>query len=88
MIVALHDRSPKHSFAACAIEPESWIKASDTPPPRSLADSGFSARLTTGVKSDLRGRIQIATFHRDVAIADMPSGLLAPKFPVTEGDQS
>jgi len=88
MIVALHDRSRNNSFAACVIESESWIKASDTPKPRGLAESGFSARLTTDVKPDLRGRIQIATFHRDVALADTLSELLAPKFPATEGDQS
>ena len=87
MIVALHDRSRNNSFAACVIESESWIKASDTPTPRGLAESGFSARLTTDVKPDLRGRIQIVTLIV-TSLSPTCCGLQAPKFPATEGDQS
>ena len=47
--------------------------------------SAFTARLTIDVTPDLRARIKITAFERDVTVAHMLRDLLLKKFPPTKG---
>ena len=82
----MSERPSRRGFAARPADPEHWIKAAESPPPRDTA-ANFTARLTIDVTPDLRGRIKIAAFQRGVTVADMLRELLAREFPATEGDQ-
>ncbi|QND52100.1 hypothetical protein HB779_09410 [Phyllobacterium sp. 628] len=82
------ERISKRSFAARPADPESWIKAPDTPSARGSADGGYSARLTIDITPDLRGRIKIAAFQRGITVTEMLRELLAREFPTIEGDPS
>ncbi|MFG1372966.1 hypothetical protein V5F32_12395 [Xanthobacter oligotrophicus] len=84
----MSERSPKRSFAARPADPESWIKATDQPSPRTGDTAAFTARLTIDITPDLRGRIKIVAFQRGVTVAEMLRELLAREFPPTEGDPS
>ncbi|MCC0807671.1 hypothetical protein FPV16_15785 [Methylobacterium sp. W2] len=82
----MSERSPKRGFAARPADPESWIKATETPPARTGDAAAFTARLTIDITPELRGRIKIVAFQRGVTVADMLRDLLAREFPATEGD--
>ncbi|MFK3664173.1 hypothetical protein ACI2JN_02825 [Ochrobactrum teleogrylli] len=79
-------RSEKRGFVQRPADPDGWIKAADTPPPRNGAAVTFSARLTIDITPELRGRIKIAAFSRGVTVADMLRQLLEREFPDTQGD--
>ncbi len=76
----------KRGFATRPADPDSWIKAGDTPPQRTDTADAYSARLIVDITSALRGRIKIAAFQRGVTVADMLRDLLAREFPPTDGD--
>ncbi|MCX5512862.1 hypothetical protein C3941_02785 [Kaistia algarum] len=78
----MSERPPRRGFASRPADPEHWIKAADVPPSAGERTS-FTARLTIDVTPDLRGRIKIAAFRRDVTVADMLRELLAREFPPT-----
>ncbi|WP_292044383.1 MULTISPECIES: hypothetical protein [unclassified Brevundimonas] len=84
----MSQRCPKRGFAARPADPESWIKASDSPAVRATDGAAFTARLTIDITPDLRGRIKIVAFQRGVTVAEMLRELLAREFPATEGDPS
>jgi hypothetical protein len=76
---------PRRGFAARPADPKHWIKAADAPP-RDGNAAGFTARLTIDVTPEMRGRIKIAAFQRNVTVADMLREMLAREFPpTTEG---
>ena len=80
-------RAPrKPGFVSRPSDPESWIKATDTPPNSKVAGEVFSARLTIDITPELRGRIKVAAFRRGITVTDMLRDLLAREFPTTEGD--
>ena len=76
----------KRGFAQRPADPDGWIKAADTPPPRNGAAVTFTARLTIDITPELRGRIKIAAFSRGVTVADMLRELFEREFPDTQGD--
>lgn len=84
----MSERSSKRGFAARPADPESWIKASEPPPARTVDGAAFTARLTIDITPELRGRIKIVAFQRGVTVADMLREMLAREFPSTEGDPS
>lgn len=79
-------RTEKRGFAQRPADPDGWIKAGDTPPPRNGTASTFSARLTIDITPELRGRIKIAAFRRGVTVADMLRELFEREFPDRQGD--
>ncbi|KAB2739952.1 hypothetical protein [Brucella anthropi] len=79
-------RAEKRGFAQRPADPDGWIKAADTPSPRSGAAATFTARLTIDITPELRGRIKIAAFSRGVTVAHMLRELLEREFPDTQGD--
>lgn len=82
----MSERPTRRGFASRPVDPEGWIKAGDTPPGGKDVASAYSARLTIDITPELRGRIKIAAFQRDVTVADMLRELLAREFPPSEGD--
>ncbi len=76
----------KPGFVSRPGNPESWIRAAETPPRSKAAGEAFTARLTIDITPDLRGRIKVAAFRRGITVADMLRDLLAGEFPSTEGD--
>lgn len=84
----MSERSGRRGFASRPTNPEAWIKAADAPMMRAADAEAFTARMTIDVTPELRGRIKIAAFRRDVTVADMLRELLAREFPRTEGDPS
>ncbi|MGF7006977.1 hypothetical protein [Aminobacter sp. BE322] len=81
-------RNGKRGFAARPIDPDSWIRAGDTPLERSGDAAVYSARLTIDITPELRGRIKIAAIRRGGTVTDMLRELLAREFPDTSGDRS
>jgi hypothetical protein len=79
-------RTEKRGFAQRPANPDGWIKAGDTPPPRNRAAVTFTARLTIDIAPELRGRIKIAAFSRGVTVADMLRELFEREFPDRQGD--
>ena len=79
-------RARKPGFASRPGNPESWIRAAETPPSSKAAGEAFTARLTIDITPDLRGRIKVAAFRRGITVAVMLRDLLAREFPSTEGD--
>ncbi|SJZ99230.1 hypothetical protein [Consotaella salsifontis] len=79
-------RARKPGFASRPGNPESWIRAADTPPDGKAAGEAFTARLTIDITPDLRGRIKVVAFRRGITVADMLRDLLAREFPLIEGD--
>jgi hypothetical protein len=67
--------------------PDSWIRAGETPPNGKAAGEAFTARLTIDITPALRGRIKVAAFRRGITVTDMLRDLLAREFPSSEGDQ-
>lgn len=51
-------RTRKHGFASRPGDPDSWIKATDTPSTSKVAGEAFTARLTIDITPELRGRIK------------------------------
>ncbi|MBJ6721058.1 hypothetical protein I2750_12435, partial [Bacillus sp. PR5] len=52
-------RAPgKPRFASRPSDPESWIKASDTPQTGKTTGEAFTARLTIDITPEMRGRIK------------------------------
>jgi hypothetical protein len=82
------ERSTRRGFAARPGNPESWIKAPETPGRRTEEVSAFTARLTIDVTPALRGRIKVAAFRRGITVADMLRDLLAREFPTDPGEPS
>ncbi|WP_257541755.1 MULTISPECIES: hypothetical protein [unclassified Sphingobium] len=76
----------KPGFASRPGDPDSWVKAADTPPIGKASGEAFTARLTIDITPVLRGRIKVAAFQRGITVADMLRELLAREFPSTEGD--
>ena len=76
----------KRGFAQRPADPDGWIKAGDTPPPRNGAAVTFTARLTIDITPELRGRIKIAAFQRGQTVADMLRALFEREFPTSEGE--
>ena len=81
----MNERSTKRGFVSRPGDAESWIKASDAPPPSRDDAAAFTARLTIDVTPTMRGRIKVAAFQRGVTVADMLRELLAREFPPAEG---
>lgn len=79
-------RARKPGFASRPGNPESWIRAAETPPNSKAAREAFTARLTIDITPELRGRIKVVAFRRGITVADMLRDLLAREFPSTEGD--
>ena len=80
-------RAPgKPRFASRPSDPESWIKASDTPQTGKTTGEAFTARLTIDITPEMRGRIKVAAFRRGITVGDTLRDLLAREFPSTEGD--
>jgi len=73
-------RQPKRGFASRPGDPESWVRAPDRPADRGSGDA-FTARLTIDITPELRGRIKVAAFRRDLTVADMLRALLVREFP-------
>ena len=80
-------RTRKPGFASRPGNPESWIKAAEPQPTGNTAGDAFTARLTTDITSELRGRIKVAAFRRGITVTAMLRDLLAREFPSSEGDQ-
>ena len=80
-------RIRKPRFASRPGNPESWIRAGETPPNGKAAGEAFTARLTIDITPELRGRIKVAAFRRGITVTDMLRDLLAREFPSSEGDQ-
>ena len=80
-------RIRKPGFASRPGNPESWIRAGETPPNGKAAGEAFTARLTIDITPELRGRIKVAAFRRGITVTDMLRDLLAREFPPTEGEQ-
>ncbi|WP_129139863.1 hypothetical protein [Modicisalibacter coralii] len=80
-------RIRKPGFASRPGNPDSWIKAAETPPGGKPAGEAFTARLTIDITPALRGRIKVAAFRRGITVTDMLRDLLAREFPSSEGDQ-
>lgn len=80
-------RTDKRHFASRPRDPNNWIKAGDTSPPRNSAADTYTARLTIDVTPDMRGRIKVAAFRRGETVADMLRDLFAREFPTIEGDR-
>ncbi len=76
----------KRRFAQRPVDPDGWIKAADTPPPRNGGAVTFTARLTIDITPELRGRIKIAAIKRGGTVTDMLRELLAREFPDTSGE--
>lgn len=83
----MSQRPTRRGFATRPADAEQWIKAADAPP-RDLAASDFSARLTVDITPELRGRIKIVAFQRGVTVTDMLRALLEREFPPTDGATS
>ena len=49
--------SSRREFAARPTDADHWIKAAETPPPRTAETTDFTARLTVDITPELRGRI-------------------------------
>ena len=79
-------RTRKPGFASRPANPDSWIKAADTPSNSKVAGEAFTARLTIDITPELRGRIKVAAFRRGITVTDMLRDLLAREFPASEGD--
>ncbi|SMH27885.1 hypothetical protein [Mesorhizobium australicum] len=82
----MSERPTRRGFASRPVDPEGWIKAGDASSGGREVATTYSARLTIDITPELRGRIKIAAFQRDVTVADMLRDLLAREFPSTEGD--
>ena len=80
-------RPRKPGFASRSGNPDSWIKAADTPSASKAAGEAFTARLTIDITPELRGRIKVVAFRRGVTVAVMLRELLVREFPPIEGDQ-
>lgn len=83
----MSERPTRRGFATRPADAEQWIKAADTPP-REVAASDFTARLTVDITPELRGRIKIVAFQRGVTVADMLRALLEREFPPNDGATS
>lgn len=81
-------RTDKRGFATRPVDPDGWIRAGDTRPARDGAAATHSARLTTDITPELRGRIKIAAIRRGGTVTDMLRDLLAREFPDTSGERS
>jgi hypothetical protein len=79
-------RDRKPGFASRPGNPESWIRAANTPARGKTSGDVFTARLTIDITPALRGRIKVAAFRRGITVADMLRDLLAREFPSTDGD--
>ena len=77
----------KSGFASRPGNPDSWVRAADTPTTGKSATEAFTARLTIDITPELRGRIKVAAFRRGITVTDMLRDLLAREFPSCEGDQ-
>lgn len=76
----MSDRSHRRGFAARPADPDSWIKAAESPV-RTRGAEAFSARLTIDITPALRGRIKMTAFGRGVTVAEMLRALLEREFP-------
>ncbi|MBU2232933.1 MAG: hypothetical protein KKG69_16800 [Alphaproteobacteria bacterium] len=83
----MSERPTRRGFATRPAGAEQWIKAADAPP-REVAASNFTARLTVDITPDLRGRIKIVAFQHGVTVADMLRALLEREFPPNDGATS
>lgn len=76
----------KSGFASRPGNPDTWVRAADTPGTGKMAAEAFTARLTIDITPEQRGRIKVAAFRRGVTVAVMLRELLGREFPPTEGD--
>ncbi|MBN8968096.1 MAG: hypothetical protein J0G95_06505 [Rhizobiales bacterium] len=83
----MSERPTRRGFATRPADVEQWIKAADAPP-REVAASNFTARLTVDITPDLRGRIKIVAFQRGITVTHMLRALLEREFPPTDGAPS
>ncbi len=79
-------RGPRRGFVSRPSDPDTWVRA----PEPSAAQNGakadlFTARLTTDVTPELRGRIKVAAFRRGITVAEMLRDLLTREFPDDRG---
>lgn len=81
----MSERPIRRDFASRPADPEHWIKAADVATEQ-CPGVAFTARLTIDVTPELRGRIKVAAFRRDVTVAEMLRDLLAREFPPQSGD--
>ena len=77
----------KSGFASRPGNPDTWVRAADTPGTGKMATEAFTARLTIDITPELRGRIKVAAFRRGVTVAVMLRELLVREFPPIDGDQ-
>ena len=76
-------------FAARPRDPEAWVRAPELgPAPAGGKSDLYTARLTIDVTPELRGRIKVAAFTRDLTVADMLRTLLEQAFPEPRGGAS
>src|SRR5712672_1005601 len=79
-------RDPKHAFTSRPRDAETWVRASDvTGQKNGTKAHHFTARLTIDVTPDLRGRIKVAAFRREITVAEMLRDLLSREFPPVPG---
>ena len=78
----------KSGFASRPGNPDSWVRAADTPTTGKSATEAFTARLTIDITPELRGRIKVAAFRRGVTVAVMLRAMLGSAFPPSEEDPS
>lgn len=69
-------------FAARPSSAESWVKASPAP-----FETRYTARLTIDVTPQLRARIKVYAFERDLTVADLLRSLLEREFGSSDGGQ-
>lgn len=74
----------RSGFTARPAGPDSWVRASETPPAAKPA-LVYTARLTIDVTPAMRGRIKVAAFQRGQTVADMLRALFDETFPDTPG---
>jgi hypothetical protein len=78
----MNRRSRANTFTS---RPANWRKPRRNQPRPRIKHRPFAVRLTIDVTPDLRARIKIAAFERDVTVAYMLRLLLLKAFPRTKG---
>jgi hypothetical protein len=83
----MSERTSKRGFVTRPGDPESWVRAPEARPARTLQED-FSARLTIDVTPTLRGRIKVTAFRQGITVAEMLRTLLEREYPDESGAAS
>ena len=79
-------RDPKRAFVTRLRGPDTWVRAPEPPISKNGAKADrFTARLTTDVTPERRGRIKVKAFQRGITVAEMLRDLLTREFPDSPG---